>query len=105
MGVLKGDRRRRKMDWPRNLLRVPPAHAKLAGTAAKASNAWRNSRQMSSGSSIPTEIRIMPGEIPWRASCSSLCPRWLVDVGWLSVVWTSPKLGANGTSERFLMKV
>ena len=24
----------------------------------------------------------MPAEIPWRASCSSSCPRWLVEVGW-----------------------
>ena len=34
--------------------------------------------------------------MPWRARASASRDRWLVVAGWLRVVWTSPRLGANG---------
>ena len=39
------------------------------------------------------------GGDPLRASWASSWPRWLVVAGWLSVVWTSPRLGANGIDD------
>ncbi len=56
--------------------------------------AWSRSLQRSSTASRPTDRRIRPGVIPWRAHCSGVCERWLVVVGWLRVVETSPRLGA-----------
>jgi hypothetical protein len=53
-------------------LTLSPAHGQVARAPSRDPKGWRNSRHRSSVSLIPTEIRIVPAEIPWRASCSSL---------------------------------